>query len=356
MTDPESEILDFYPAEFLVDMNGKKMAWQGVALLPFIDEKRLLDALRKRYDQLTDEEVRRNSFGHNVLFVSDDADLYPTLSQLYAKRSDKRAVHIDTARITQMAGSLAADTTCVPGSTYHSPLHSLPDMQDIPHDRSILAYYEFPEQRVPHRSVLLPGVRMPSRRLTPADQDWIRRGGRGHGGGRGRGRRDGWNDQGVLYGRDARPPSQSPYGAGPYGGGPYGAGPYGGGPYGGGPYGGGPYGGGPYGAGPYAGGPYGAGPYAGGPYGAGPYGGGPYGGGPYGPGPYGGGPYGTGPYGGAPYGGGPYGAGPYGAGAYGRSPYGAGPYAGSAYGSAYGQNQTGYGAQPYRGYGAPRGR
>ena len=355
MTDPESEILDFYPAEFLVDMNGKKMAWQGVALLPFIDEKRLLDALHKRYDQLTDEEVRRNSFGRNVLFVSDDADLYPTLSQLYAKRSDKRAVYIDTARIPQMAGSLAADTTCVPGATYYSPLHSLPDMQDIPHDRSISAHYEFPEQRVPHRSVLLQGVRMPSRRLTPADQDWIRRGGRGQGGGRGRGRRDGWNDQGVLYGRDARPPSQSPYGAGPYGGGPYGGGPYGA-AYGSGPYGAGPYGGGAYGAGPYGAGPYGGGPHGGGPYGTGPYGGGPYGGGPYGGGPYGGGPYGGGPYGGGPYGGGPYGAGPYGASAYGSSPYGAGPYAGSAYGSAYGQNQTGYGAQPYRGYGAPRGR
>jgi len=86
MVDEGSPIIDFYPSSFEIDMNGKKMTWQGVALLPFIDEERLLNAMATQYPNLSDEEIRRNRWGHNILFASDEHPLYPFFEQLFGKR------------------------------------------------------------------------------------------------------------------------------------------------------------------------------------------------------------------------------------------------------------------------------
>lgn len=68
MSDPDSPIIDFYPTDFKIDMNGKKQAYMGVALLPFIDERRLFSALKKVYANLSAEEEQRNSLGTDKVF------------------------------------------------------------------------------------------------------------------------------------------------------------------------------------------------------------------------------------------------------------------------------------------------
>ena len=68
----ESEIIDFYPKDFKLDVNGKRFAWQGVMLLPFIEEDRLLAAIEDKVSRLNQDEVLRNSPGETFLYSTKE--------------------------------------------------------------------------------------------------------------------------------------------------------------------------------------------------------------------------------------------------------------------------------------------
>lgn len=69
MTDPLSPIKDFYPMDFSVDLEGKRADWEGVVLIPFIDEQRLLSAARSvSTSSLSQVERQRNTLGNIFAF------------------------------------------------------------------------------------------------------------------------------------------------------------------------------------------------------------------------------------------------------------------------------------------------
>lgn len=82
MTDPNSPIIDFYPRDFDLDMNGKKMEWEAVVKIPFIDEKRLLEAMATKDAQLSPDEKRRNEFGATLKFTYEPGVDYHYASSL----------------------------------------------------------------------------------------------------------------------------------------------------------------------------------------------------------------------------------------------------------------------------------
>jgi 5'-3' exoribonuclease 1 len=56
MTSSNSPIIDFYRSDFELDMNGQKLEWQAVVKIPFIEEGRLLKAMRTKEAHLTTAE------------------------------------------------------------------------------------------------------------------------------------------------------------------------------------------------------------------------------------------------------------------------------------------------------------
>ncbi|KAH9944834.1 exonuclease II [Amylocystis lapponica] len=80
MFDPNSPIIDFYPLEFEQDLNGKKADWEAIVKIPFIDEKRLLQAMASKEDRLTEDERDRNKFGtsNKFTFNLSEPTTYPS--------------------------------------------------------------------------------------------------------------------------------------------------------------------------------------------------------------------------------------------------------------------------------------
>lgn len=69
MTNANSPIIDFYPRDFELDMNGKKMEWEAVVKIPFIDEERLLAAMAPQNELLSEDQKARNGFGVPLKFT-----------------------------------------------------------------------------------------------------------------------------------------------------------------------------------------------------------------------------------------------------------------------------------------------
>ncbi|CAG9789533.1 unnamed protein product [Diatraea saccharalis] len=148
MSDPFSPIIDFYPTDFKIDLNGKKFAWQGVALLPFVDETRLFKALEPYYKDLTQAEKLRNIRGHDRLYVCTGNKSYEFLSGLYSAAGDQLRTLIQADqrypfRCEGVRGDvmLSCDNVII-GGQLASPVVGL---RAVVHNRAVCVRYQDPQ-------------------------------------------------------------------------------------------------------------------------------------------------------------------------------------------------------------------
>jgi 5'-3' exoribonuclease 2 len=178
MTEKTSPIIDFYPEDFQVDLNGKKQSWQGVALLPFVDEARLKSSLEPYHEYLTEEEKRRNTRGNDRLFVGRHHKLYDFFKDMYANPDGKKfqnfkhSVDLNTTLSGGIGGKVWYDEYVVlENETYPSPLRFY--CQDIENNKVLSVHYHDPvyDSEYVFRANILDGAVMPDAVLKPGDYD-----------------------------------------------------------------------------------------------------------------------------------------------------------------------------------------
>ncbi|KAH1064982.1 hypothetical protein J1N35_029969 [Gossypium stocksii] len=176
MTDPNSPIIDFYPTDFEVDMNGKRYSWQGIAKLPFIDEERLLAEVAKIEHTLTEEEAQRNSTMCDMLFVAASHRLSEQIFSL-----DSRCKQLPERQRIEVKEEVKPDLRyeCSDGMNgYISPCAGdtqppvfrspIKDMEDILANEVICCIYRLPKAHK-HITRPPPGVAFPPKMVQFSD-------------------------------------------------------------------------------------------------------------------------------------------------------------------------------------------
>eukprot|EP00811_Abedinium_folium_P035160 NODE_7978_length_1533_cov_4.652205.p2 GENE.NODE_7978_length_1533_cov_4.652205~~NODE_7978_length_1533_cov_4.652205.p2 ORF type:complete len:317 (-),score=104.64 NODE_7978_length_1533_cov_4.652205:151-1101(-) len=150
-----SPIIDFYPMDFGLDLNGKRYTWQAVILLPFIDEPRLVRILAPLLKMLTAHEKVRNRRANELIFAhKTDKALFHCVQLAQAAYEAGQVGVRHSVQDASIFGTMEGYVGGGMNRTITSPIEGLPDVEES--DSISAIYYDPPMAR--HISKMLPGI------------------------------------------------------------------------------------------------------------------------------------------------------------------------------------------------------
>lgn len=179
MRDQESPIIDFYPKDIACDPNGKAMPWLWVVLLPFIDEDRLLSALKPTEKDWSDYEKLCNARGlsDGYVYCHVSHSLAASITPVIESRSN--AAIEDGPISGQLSLPLSTEvypldkkSTIFPPKTSHKieNSHNIDGLLTTPIDANaaLCAAFQEPSMKK-HLSIILKGAKPPDSILEASD-------------------------------------------------------------------------------------------------------------------------------------------------------------------------------------------
>lgn len=109
MTEASSPLIDYFPENFALDLDGKQHSWEAVVVIPFIDEVKLLSATRACENELSEGDRKQNKHGPHLVFTYTPDIQSPINSTLPGRLPDITLNHTKVTPVSLDAYHLPRD-------------------------------------------------------------------------------------------------------------------------------------------------------------------------------------------------------------------------------------------------------
>lgn len=94
LLDPKSPIIDFYPEDFKIDLSGKRREWEGIVILPHVDDEKVRQVYNEYKSKIHPRDLSRNTKRQSLYYSPLKNKMYSKVFRSYYGDILNHSVHI----------------------------------------------------------------------------------------------------------------------------------------------------------------------------------------------------------------------------------------------------------------------